>query len=444
MAIIRDRSLFSWKNVESKSDLDRLRLVLEALPDEALMVKLEAKRGKGRDDYPVRAIWNSLLAGIVFQHESVESLRRELSRNGQLRDVCGFDPLGGGETVPSSDAYSRFLKNLISEQAVIEELFDGLIGELQQLLPDLGEHLAVDSKAIETYARRRKDPALSSDPDADWGRKVKRGKRADGTLWEKVTKWFGYKLHLLVDSHYELPLAWKLTKASSSDSPQLIPLVEDLKKRRADRIEVTKDLSADKGYDSEKNNAWLWDECGIKPLIDIRRMWKEKETRLLDDGEADNVVYDEVGRVYCHCPRTGERRELAYQGFEKDRGCLKYRCPAAAYGFRGRGRSGCGRGHCSEYGRVVRIPLEKDRRIFTPIARSSYAWARGYRRRTAVERVNSRLDTSFRFEQHYIRGRRKMQLRIGLALLVMLALAVGHLQSGEKEKIRSLIQPRAA
>lgn len=160
-----------------------------------------------------------------------------------------------------------------------------------------------------------------------------------------MTKWFGYKLHLLVDSHYELPLAWKLTKASSSDSPQLIPLVKDLKRRRADRIEVMKDLSADKGYDSEKNNAWLWDECGIKPLIDIRWLWKEKETRLLDDGAADNVVYDEGGRVYCHCPQTGERREMAYQGFEKDRGCLKYRCPAAAYGFQ-----------CGDAVAVVRAP----------------------------------------------------------------------------------------
>ena len=37
-----------------------------------------------------------------------------------------------------------------------------------------------------------------------------------------------------------------------------------------------------------------------------------------------------------------------------------------------------------------------------------------------------------------------MQLRVGLALIVMLALAVGHLRDGEKEKIRSLVQPRAA
>ncbi|MGH9341694.1 MAG: transposase, partial [Acidobacteriota bacterium] len=81
--------------------LDRLRLVIENLPDEDLMEKLEKQRGRGRDDYPVRAIWNSILAGVVFQHGSVESLGRELERNGQLRDLCGFDPFAGAEAVPS-------------------------------------------------------------------------------------------------------------------------------------------------------------------------------------------------------------------------------------------------------------------------------------------------------------------------------------------------------
>lgn len=444
MAIIHRQSLFCWKNVESESDLNRLRLVLESLPDEALMFKLETRRGKGRDDYPVRAIWNSLLAGIVFQHESVESLRRELSRNGELRDLCGFDPLGGGQTVPPPHAYSRFLKKLIQEQASIEKMFNSLIGEITEYLPDLGEHLAVDSKKIRTHARSRKDPAESADPDADWGKKRKTGLRADGTLWEKVQKWFGYKLHLLVDSQYELPLAWKVTKASRSDSRELIPLVEDLKQRRPDRIEEAKDLSADKGYDSKENNAWLWDECGIKPLIDIRSMWREENTRLLDEEKADNVVYDETGRLYCYCPHSGERREMAYQGFEKDRECLKYRCPAAAYDMTCKGRGQCGTGQYGEYGRIVRVPLKKDRRIFTPIPRSSYAWAKGYKRRSAVERVNSRIDEGYRFEKHYIRKKQKMELRFGLAFVVMLAMALGHLRAGEKEKIRSLIKPRAA
>ena len=44
--------LFSWADVDELPDLRRLALVLEALPDEAS--QLEKKRGRGRDDYPVR------------------------------------------------------------------------------------------------------------------------------------------------------------------------------------------------------------------------------------------------------------------------------------------------------------------------------------------------------------------------------------------------------
>ncbi len=95
MAILTQPFLFTWEEIDELGDLERLQLVLNHLPDEKLMAVLEAKRGKGRDDYPVRATWNSILAGIVFQHESVESLRRELQRNGQLRGICGFNPLLG-------------------------------------------------------------------------------------------------------------------------------------------------------------------------------------------------------------------------------------------------------------------------------------------------------------------------------------------------------------
>ena len=101
--------LFKWQDVEAKSDLERLRLVLDHLPDEALMSKLEVHRDKGRNDYPIRPVWNSVLAGIVYQHKSVESLRRELLRNGELREGCGFDPHKGWDAVPSSYGYSRFL-----------------------------------------------------------------------------------------------------------------------------------------------------------------------------------------------------------------------------------------------------------------------------------------------------------------------------------------------
>ena len=77
LPVWRQQSLFSWQDIEELGDLRRLQLVLDHLPDEDLMLELESERGsRGRDDYPVRAMCNSLLAMVVFDHVSIQSLRR--------------------------------------------------------------------------------------------------------------------------------------------------------------------------------------------------------------------------------------------------------------------------------------------------------------------------------------------------------------------------------
>ena len=68
---------FSWEQVDKLSDLRRLELVLDALPDTEIINALEQIRGNGRNEYPVAAMWRALIAEIVFGHESVESLIRE-------------------------------------------------------------------------------------------------------------------------------------------------------------------------------------------------------------------------------------------------------------------------------------------------------------------------------------------------------------------------------
>jgi len=88
----------------------------------------------------------------------------------------------------------------------------------------------------------------------------------------------------------------------------------------------------------------------------------------------------------------------------------------------------------------VRIPIEKDRRIFTPLARSSYMFKREYKKRTALERINSRLDVSFGFENHYIKGMKKMRLRCSMAMMVMLAMALGRVREKKIEDVRSLVK----
>lgn len=460
MAIIPQRDLFSWDQVDAASDLERLRVLLDALPDEDLMQVLEAERKGRRDDYPLRCVWNSVLAGIVFGHTGVASLRRELRRNAELRQVCGFDVFRGAQAVAPNCVYTRFLKKLMGHIAELDAMMDTLIDRLETLLPEFGRRLAADSKALASHANpARKGTELDNDKpdgrrdrDADWGVKTYKGVHKDGKPWEKITRWFGYKIHLLVDAEYELPLAYALTKASANDSPHLLPLVEDLHSRHPELVERTECLSADKGYDSQENNRDLYDDYAIRPAIDIRATWKEEpdRPRPLYPERVDTVFYSEQGEVLCRCwdGRNKERDNYAsmhYEGFEAERGTLKYRCPAKARGLHCTQQDLCQGGHDAARGRIVRVPLEHDRRIFTPLARDSKAWRREYKHRTAVERVNSRLDGSFGFERHYIRGQRKMTVRAGLAILVMLGMAVGWIQAGQPQRIRCLVgRPRAA
>lgn len=195
MAIIHEPGLFAWDQVDAASDLDRLRRVLEALPDEALMLALEAERKGKRDEYPLRGVWNSLVAGIVFQHPGVESLRRELLRNAELRQVCGFDPLVGLKAVPPPWVYTRLFRKLIAHQADVDAMLDALVERLRVLLTDLGTHLAVDSKGVDSHGKptEKTEPDGRRDTEADWGTKTYTGTREDGTVWEKIKRWFGYR-----------------------------------------------------------------------------------------------------------------------------------------------------------------------------------------------------------------------------------------------------------
>jgi hypothetical protein len=441
MASIAQKQLFCWEDIEEKGDLVRLSLVLNALPDETLMHTLESHRGKGTNNYPVRAVWNSIIAGIVFQHPSVESLRRELQRNGELRELCGFNTLFGAQAVPTPWAYTRFLQNLMNQRDLIIDQFDAMVRELQGLLPDFGEKLAFDGKAIASVARGKKkkeDKQITGDrrkdEDADWGSHEHTGTRADGTIWKKVKSWFGYKIHLVVDATYELPVAFSLTAASKAESPVMHDMFDTIETTHPKILQRCTEASGDRGYDGTKLINKLWESYHIKPVIDIRNMWKDGEETKLVRG-SKNVVYNFAGEVSCICLSTGAEKRMSFGGFEEKRGTLKYRCPAQYTQKVCRSRDTCPMANKS-----IRIPLTEDRRVFTPLARSSYAWKTAYNRRTSVERVNGRIETSFGFRTHFIRGKAKMEVRCGLAMCVMLALAIGHIREKKPELMRSLVK----
>lgn len=435
MAIIAQRPLFGWQEIEPIGDLGRLHLVLSNLPDEELVATLEAERGlRGRDDYPVRAMWNATVAGVVFQHPTVAALLRELARNGQLRQECGFWSNRATALVPPPWAFSRFLSSLMRHVDLLEAMFDRLVDEIAEILPDYGEHLAIDGKALRSFARGKgsQEPDGRRDTDGEWGIHTHRGVREDGTPWEKIKRWFGYSLHLAVDSTYELPVGFSVRKANSSEVVEAHHLLDRVQKGHPDLAGRCESVAADRGYDDGKLIGKIREGWQGLPVIDIRNCWRDGESTKVAAG-CENVVYDYRGTVSCVCPRSGTERQMAYGGLERDRRTLKYRCPAEHYGIECAGRERC------PIGKAVRISMEQEPRVFTPLPRHTPKWRRLYARRSAVERVNSRLDNVFGFENHTIRGLLKMRTRCTLALVVMLAMALGRIRANQSEDMRSLL-----
>ncbi len=224
--------------------------------------------------------------------------------------------------------------------------------------------------------------------------------------------------------------------------------------KQPELVDSCEELSGDKAYDSLAFIKMLWEGPDpdsprrILPVIPKKNDWKYKpdQTRPLFPG-IDNITYDCQGQIYCWCMKTGKRREMVYDGYEKERDSQKWRCPAACYGIRCKSFKRCSKG--KKYGRVVRVKRDFDPRTFLPVARQSMKIKRLYKKRPSVERVNAQLDVSYGFEEHYIRRKRKMKFSCALSLIVMLSMALGRIRENkqrllEKEdkkisSIRSLV-----
>ena len=280
MNIISQINLFEESDYEFLGDLERLERVVKTIDDAKLIDKLHKIRGNGRNDWPCEAMWNSFIASFLLGHDSVESLLRELRRNKQLRTICGFTPKNVRQpdgkyktyVAPSSSSYSKFLKNLMSCQKELNEMFTSLVEYMYANLEHFGEILMVDGKAIQSFATKITKKANSGgrgEHDADWCKKTYTSANEKGEKITKTVKWFGFRLHLIADATYEMPVAFSVTKASTSEQTENKRLLQNIKEERKDLLKGCKYFLADKGYDDTKLINWLENE-EIHPIIDIR------------------------------------------------------------------------------------------------------------------------------------------------------------------------------
>ena len=160
MNSISQISIFDYSEIEILGDLEKLKLFMENVEDDELCEMLETERKNGRDDYPVRTMLNLIYAMKIYEHRGVESLRRELKRNSQLRAMCG---LSDGEykflgkrkhLVPPARVFTGFFKQLRKHKKEVNRINEKLIKFMYENLEGFGEDCAVDGKYLDTYANQ--------------------------------------------------------------------------------------------------------------------------------------------------------------------------------------------------------------------------------------------------------------------------------------------------
>lgn len=416
MKIISQISTFDYEEIEILGDLERCKLLIDNVPDREIVSKLIQIRGKGRNEYPIIPVWNSILIMPLIECSTVEQLRRELSRNSDLRKLCGFEDAnyyyGKCKLVPSAKAYSNMFKNLKNIEPLLKECFYKLRKFMYDNLKNFGKDTAEDGKIFLSKAKKPEDSEGTdgrSESDADYTFKQVYQKDAKGMTKTRRIKYFGFRVHILGDTKYELPIEYTVTKASLSERDQLIKHLEMLPEDLINNMET---LSADKGYDGKKIIEKIKD-YGIKPVIDIKNSWKDGEkTRQYKNT---NIIYTYDGKV-SYVKDDGRIIPLKYLGYDKTKETLRY-------GYEGR---------------VYSIELTYEPKIFTPIARDSKKWKRIYNNRTAIERINGRLDRDFNLENHKVRGLKKATVLIDIMMIGMLSMAKGHIINNHLDKLRCL------
>ena len=381
-----------------------LAAVFDSLDDVALLERLQQYRWTGRKGYSPKALWRAYVASFHLNLPHTNALIRRLNDDSELRSLCGF-----GRRLPHRSTFNRFIQRLSYHVDLVEGVSVNLTNQLQPMLPGFAEQVAIDSTTVRTHSHPHRKRI--SDPEASWTAKT-RVRAKEGKDW-----CFGYKVHMIADVDYGIPLAHIVTTAKRGDTTELSKVVE-----HAESLHPwfkPKAVVADKGYDSMANHTYLLSKR-ILPVIHIRRTAK---------AGPDYGFYTEEGTPTC----LGQV-PMEYVRSDPTKGRL-YRCRADGCHLAGTMKGGIT--HCDA--EVWEDP-RRNIRLFGAIRRDGPEWQTLYSKRQAIERVFKSMKESRRLERHCVRGLQQITLHSMMSTLSFQATALVHLLAGEEDRMRWMVK----
>ena len=393
------KSLFSFEDWLEIEPSERLELFFAALDLRPYAAKLTNSSPQGAKPINREAILRALLAAPLEGVSTFTRLQKRLESDLRFRYQCGFRLT---ESAPSIATLSRVFKAVV-EKNLAKALFVDLVSQCKEAGILDGSHLAIDSTAIGAYEKKQPKSRSQQTGNANWGAKY-------DTFGNKLT-WFGYKIHLAVDTASELPVALEVTPAHVYDGEMAIPLVQEVVENYGWKVRY---VMMDAGYDQVKNYETVRG-YGAQAIVALnKRGEKEPPAGIASDGT----------------PRCSMGYDMVYWGADGDR--LKFRCPHAV------GKVDCplGLAACSDsnYGMVVKKSIAEDVRRYSNSHRNTRGWTELYNERTSVERCNSRLKEPLTVNDVHVRGIQKVTAHVYLNTIVLLASALAMHETASVQK----------
>ncbi len=400
----------------AKSGYGFLRTVLdeiEGTPEaQAFLKEILDLRRNTRPGYPPRAMFRAFCLKYLLGEEFNVGLIQRLRDSAKLRQLCGFK-----SEVPSESALSRFFTKLANRADLIEQSISSIVDHLRTHLPDMGDAVAIDSTDVSAYANPKRNPVIDS--FAAWGPRTMKTRMK--TPRGKQEPYFGYKVHMLSDVNYGVPITYRLQPANINDTKELQPVYDKASARHT--WLQPEYFVADRGYDAMTHHKYLVAK-DIKPIIHIRRATGTKP------GKYDHLhggIYNTIGQPTCMGGRA-----MDYVQTDPNTGHHLYRCPPA----------GCARLNQNMILQQCQDAHwenpDDDLRVIGKVARASLEWEQMYDKRTVIERGFSSMKRSRLLDNSLYLEEQKVRAHVALSVLTYAATMLGHVLASDTKNIRQM------
>jgi len=374
----------------------------------------------GRKPYPRSALLKALIYQRLTRRRFLQDLHRHLLENPPILAALGFDPY---QSPPSVQRFSSFLAD--TPHAGFEAIRIELTRRLVQAGVIQGHHLGLDSCPIASWVRennlktglRHNRFDKSSPPQGDPDSRL--GVRIHYPFPDKaeVHYFWGYRNHIVADLKAELPV-WELTEPNSvSEVTLAIPLLSQAK---GNLVLTPQSVCGDAEYDVETILRFVLEELKAQPFIPNNPRNQDK-----------SGFRRQASEVFCPADLPMHRHgRMTVKGITY----LQFRCPL----------------HFGPRQQLLLCPVDHPK--FSQQKGCNYLWRLSdnprdripygttqfkehYHRRTAVERIFSRLLT-ITIQEPSVRGLSSVRNHCTLSHIAVLLVAWAAQGVGQRDKTR--------